>query len=134
MDGLNEFEQAQRNKRQTDLSCRTPFKTISVTPALNYGVSIGESKMGIAVAAVSTVTTTTSSTKKFGTKKRGAHGMFRLKANQLSKLESGMWADGGCLFMTVDKVNPWSTTAPARRWMMRISIDGRQKDIGLGGY
>src|SRR5262245_41659986 len=73
-------------------------------------------------------------TGKLGTKKRGSHGYNKLNKVKLDKLPSGMHSDGQSLYLVVDAQNPASTTAPARRWMMRITVDGRQRDIGLGGF
>ena len=37
-----------------------------------------------------------------------------------------MYADGNCLYLVVDE-------SGAKRWMLRVTIHGRRRDVGLGG-
>ena len=53
----------------------------------------------------------------------------RLKVKQLGALRPGRHADGGTLYFTVEP--PPSTS---RRWVQRIVIRGRRRDLGLGGW
>ena len=38
----------------------------------------------------------------------------------------GTYGDGGCLYLVVD-------LSGARRWVLRVVVHGRRRDIGLGG-
>ena len=46
------------------------------------------------------------------------------KVRRLS--EPGRYADGGCLYLVV-------TPTGAKQWVARLTIHGRQTDLGLGG-
>lgn len=46
------------------------------------------------------------------------------KANRVT--EPGRYADGGCLYLVV-------TPSGAKQWVARLTIHGRQTDLGLGG-
>ena len=39
---------------------------------------------------------------------------------------SGSYGDGGCLYLVVDP-------SGARRWVLRVVVQGKRRDIGLGG-
>lgn len=40
--------------------------------------------------------------------------------------DPGMYSDGNCLYLVVDP-------SGAKRWMLRVTIQGRRRDVGLGG-
>ena len=61
-----------------------------------------------------------------GVKPRGAHPINRLMAPQLKNLPAGRHADGNGLYLVVDP-------GGARRWILRVVVHGRRRDIGLGG-
>lgn len=61
-----------------------------------------------------------------GVKPRGAHPINRLLAPQLKNLPAGRHADGNGLYLVVDR-------SGARRWILRVVVHGRRRDIGLGG-
>ncbi|MEL7298285.1 MAG: integrase arm-type DNA-binding domain-containing protein, partial [Pseudomonadota bacterium] len=61
-------------------------------------------------------------------KAKGKHQSNRLTNRTINKLtEPKRYADGKGLYLLVDK-------AGNKRWMMRISIDGKRRDIGLGSW
>ena len=45
----------------------------------------------------------------------------------IRKLKPGRHADGGGLYLLVDP-------SGAKRWLLRVVVDGKRRDIGLGGY
>ena len=52
----------------------------------------------------------------------------RLRAKQIGTLQPGRHSDGGTLFLVVE---------PGRRsrhWVQRLTVEGRRRDLGLGGY
>ncbi len=52
----------------------------------------------------------------------------KLTVAKINKLnEPGRYADGNCLFLVVTK-------SGAKQWVARLTIHGRQTDLGLGGY
>ena len=57
-------------------------------------------------------------------KPTGPHPRDRLKAPLLWKLPEGRHADGGGLYLLVD--------GGSRRWLLRTTILGRRRDMGLG--
>ena len=55
---------------------------------------------------------------------------MRLTAKKVASLKRpGRYADGGTLYFVVEP--PPSTS---RHWVQRLVVDGRRRDIGLGGY
>lgn len=60
-----------------------------------------------------------------GIKPTGAHKEKRLSAAAVRNLGPGFHNDGNCLFLRVDD-------SGARRWVLRIVIQGKRRDIGLG--
>ena len=42
-------------------------------------------------------------------------------------IDPGRYSDGGGLHLYISKAGGWS-------WVQRITIDGRRRDIGLGGF
>jgi len=59
-------------------------------------------------------------------KRKQRHPIQALTVLTLPK-KPGRYADGNGLYLLVEKTG-------ARRWMQRITIGGRRRDIGLGGY
>jgi hypothetical protein len=58
---------------------------------------------------------------------KGRHPVNALNAIQISKLSApGRYADGNCLYLVVDR-------SGARRWVLRVVVRGRRRDMGLGG-
>jgi len=57
----------------------------------------------------------------------------RLKAKDLTKLEPGTHEDGGGLRLWVDPDREDGTPG-ARRWQLRVSINGKRLNRGLGAY
>ena len=55
--------------------------------------------------------------------------MGKLKARQIATLRPGRHADGNTLYLVVE---PAPSTS--RRWVQRIVIRGRRRDLGLGGW
>ena len=52
----------------------------------------------------------------------------KLTVARIDKLsDPGRYSDGGCLFLVVTK-------SGAKQWIVRLTIHGRQTDLGLGGY
>lgn len=59
--------------------------------------------------------------------KSGKHPEKALSAMKVNKLtEPGRYADGNGLYLVVDD-------SGAKRWLLRIVVHGKRKDIGLGG-
>lgn len=60
-------------------------------------------------------------------KRHGQHAEKQLSALQIKqKLPPGRYTDGNGLYLVVDP-------SGARRWILRIVVQGRRRDIGLGG-
>lgn len=59
------------------------------------------------------------------TKPSGRHPEKRLSAPSVKAAKLGLHADGGGLYLVVDP-------SGARRWMLRTTVFGRRRDIGLG--
>ena len=58
---------------------------------------------------------------------KGKHPFNALNAMRIRALSSpGRYADGNCLYLVVDP-------SGAKRWMLRIIVHGRRRDMGLGG-
>jgi len=58
---------------------------------------------------------------------KGKHPVNALSALKISKLSApGRYADGNCLYMVVDR-------SGAKRWVLRVVVQGRRRDMGLGG-
>ena len=59
--------------------------------------------------------------------------MANVKRNQLSSLQvkhltqPGSYTDGGGLMLKVHKTG-------GRQWLLRLTIDGKRRNMGLGGY
>ncbi len=60
-----------------------------------------------------------------GIKPIGRHQEKRLTAAAVRNLGPGFHGDGNCLFLKVEK-------SGARRWVLRVVINGKRSDIGLG--
>ncbi|MFG1423490.1 Arm DNA-binding domain-containing protein, partial [Roseixanthobacter liquoris] len=59
-------------------------------------------------------------------KKRGRHPEKALTALQVRQIKTpGRYADGNGLYLEVDK-------SGAKRWLLRIMVQGRRRDMGLG--
>lgn len=57
---------------------------------------------------------------------KGAHKTQRLSAIAVKNLKTpGRYPDGNCLYLEVD-------TTGAKRWLLRVVVHGRRRDIGLG--
>ena len=57
---------------------------------------------------------------------KGAHKSQRLSAIAVKNLKTpGRYPDGNCLYLEVD-------TTGAKRWLLRVVVHGRRRDIGLG--
>ena len=52
----------------------------------------------------------------------------RLRAKQIETLQPGRHSDGGTLFLVVEP------GGRSRHWVQRLTVDGRRRDLGLGGY
>lgn len=63
--------------------------------------------------------------KQSGGKARGRHFERRLKQADVKKAQPGRHTDGGGLYLVVDKTG-------ASRWLLRIVVQGRRRDFGLG--
>jgi hypothetical protein len=61
-----------------------------------------------------------------GGKAKGRHPDKKLTAAMVRRAGPGRHADGGGLYLLVDP-------SGARRWLLRIIVQGRRRDIGLGG-
>lgn len=60
-------------------------------------------------------------------KARGRHKEKALSALQVRQLrDSGRYTDGNGLYLVVDP-------SGAKRWLLRVMVHGRRRDIGLGG-
>jgi len=59
-------------------------------------------------------------------------GLFRLQVADLSKLAAGFYADGGNLYLAVERNK--GRDGFNRRWIFRYQLPGggRQRDMGLG--
>jgi integrase len=51
----------------------------------------------------------------------------RLKVHDIPKLAPGVHEDGGCLRLVVEP-------SGARRWVLRVTIRGKRRNLGLGSY
>lgn len=60
-----------------------------------------------------------------GGKAKGRHFERRLKASMIKKAPPGRHTDGGGLYLVVDP-------SGASRWLLRITVQGRRRDFGLG--
>jgi integrase len=61
-------------------------------------------------------------------KPKGKHPLNALTDRKVRQITSpGRYSDGGGLYLEVDP-------SLARRWMLRISVHGRRRDMGLGGF
>lgn len=60
-----------------------------------------------------------------GGKAKGRHFERRLKASMIKKAAPGRHTDGGGLYLVVDP-------SGASRWLLRITVQGRRRDLGLG--
>src|SRR5262249_7833162 len=58
----------------------------------------------------------------------------RLRAKDLKTLEPGIYGDGGGLLFKVDSSRDDPSTPGARRWVLRITINGKRVDRGVGSY
>ncbi len=52
----------------------------------------------------------------------------RLRAKQIPTLRPGRHGDGGTLFLVVEP------SARSRHWVQRLTVNGKRRDLGLGGY
>ena len=52
----------------------------------------------------------------------------RLRAKQIPTLRPGRHGDGGTLFLVVEP------GGRSRHWVQRLTVDGKRRDLGLGGY
>ena len=52
----------------------------------------------------------------------------RLRAKQIETFQPGRHSDGGTLFLVVEP------GGRSRHWVQRLTVDGRRRDLGLGGY
>ena len=52
----------------------------------------------------------------------------RLRVKQIPTLRPGRHGDGGTLYLVVE---PGSRS---RHWVQRLTVDGKRRDLGLGGY
>ena len=52
----------------------------------------------------------------------------RLRAKQVPALRPGRHGDGGTLFLVVEP------GGRSRHWVQRLTVDGKRRDLGLGGY
>lgn len=63
----------------------------------------------------------------FSMKPQGAHPDKRLSVLKIQRVkEPGRYADGNGLYLIVDRTG-------AKRWMLRTVVQGKRRDIGLGG-
>lgn len=57
---------------------------------------------------------------------KGAHGSHRLSAIAVRNVRApGRYPDGNCLYLEVEP-------SGAKRWLLRVVVQGRRRDIGLG--
>ena len=68
-----------------------------------------------------------SSTGKLKTKRRGRHPVNALSDRSVRSAETGWHCDGNCLYVVVQP-------SGSRSWIQRITIHGRRREIGLGGF
>jgi len=62
------------------------------------------------------------------TKKKGRHPVNSLTDLRIRRLkEAGRHVDGNGLYLVVTKTG-------SKQWVLRTTVKGRRKDIGLGGY
>jgi integrase len=66
--------------------------------------------------------------------RRRDRGEKRLRARDLKTKEPGFHEDGGGLRFKVDSSAEDPTKPGARRWVLRLTINGRRVDRGLGSY
>ena len=52
----------------------------------------------------------------------------RLRVKQIATLRPGRHSDGGTLFLVVEP------GGRSRHWVQRLTVEGRRRDLGLGGY
>ena len=52
----------------------------------------------------------------------------RLRAKQIQTLRPGRHGDGGTLYLVVEP------GGRSRHWVQRLTVDGKRRDLGLGGY
>ena len=52
----------------------------------------------------------------------------RLRVKQIPALRPGRHSDGGTLFIVVEP------TGHSRHWVQRLTVHGKRRDLGLGGY
>ena len=52
----------------------------------------------------------------------------RLRAKQIGALRPGRHGDGGTLYLVVEP------GGRSRHWVQRLTVDGKRRDLGLGGY
>ena len=52
----------------------------------------------------------------------------RLRAKQIPTLRPGRHGDGGTLFLVVEP------SGRSRHWVQRLTVNGKRRDLGLGGY
>ena len=52
----------------------------------------------------------------------------RLRVKQIPTLRPGRHGDGGTLFLVVE------LGGRSRHWVQRLTVDGKRRDLGLGGY
>ena len=60
-------------------------------------------------------------------KPKSPHPHNRLNDKSVKAAPPGNHADGNCLYLVVDE-------GGARRWALRITIRGKRRELGLGGY
>ena len=53
----------------------------------------------------------------------------KLRAKQIGRLRPGRHGDGGTLFLVVE-----APPSGSRHWVQRLTVNGRRRDIGLGGW
>src|SRR3954466_14923130 len=57
----------------------------------------------------------------------GRHPREALAPVSIGKLKAGKYADGLGLYLVVDE-------SSARRWVLRLTIQGKRRELGLGGF
>jgi hypothetical protein len=65
--------------------------------------------------------------------RKRARGENRLKANEVPKLPPGTHEDGGGLRLVVEPSKEKGKPGP-RRWVLRVTINGKRHNRGLGAY
>ena len=53
----------------------------------------------------------------------------KLRAKQIGRMRPGRHGDGGTLFLVVE-----APPSGSRHWVQRLTVNGRRRDIGLGGW